>query len=129
MDKNATELNNGNDESGEYQVEAICDSSVYAKELEEYLSGLYYLVFWKGYLKKENTWKPYLAVEQLKKVIYLFHKHYPDKPITVFEAIDILYPVARPTIKSAAKSAIKPANQKQDWPANNSNKRAKKSWI
>ena len=32
------------DENQEYEVEAIIDSTVYAKEAEEYLQGLYYLV-------------------------------------------------------------------------------------
>ena len=46
MDENdATELDAGND-SGEYEVEAICDSAVYARKSESgHLPGLYYLVF------------------------------------------------------------------------------------
>ena len=44
VNKNVTELNAGKD-SGEYKVEAIQDSAVYAKELESgHLPGLYYLV-------------------------------------------------------------------------------------
>lgn len=44
MDKNATELDAGN-ESGEYKVEAIWDSTVYTQESESgYLPDLYYLV-------------------------------------------------------------------------------------
>ena len=39
----------------EYKVEAIIDSTVYAKEAERHLSGLYYLVSWKGYPKEEST--------------------------------------------------------------------------
>ena len=39
------EFNAGDDESGEYEMEAIRDSAVYARELESgYLPGLYYLV-------------------------------------------------------------------------------------
>ena len=34
----------------EYEVEGICNSAVYARELEAgYLPGLYYLVSWKCY--------------------------------------------------------------------------------
>ena len=40
----------------EYEVEAIINSTVYAKEVEEHLLGLYYLVFWKGYLKEKSIW-------------------------------------------------------------------------
>ena len=39
----------------EYEVDGIRDSAVYARELAGQLSGLYYLVLWKGYPKKENT--------------------------------------------------------------------------
>ena len=52
---NEIELDAG-DNSGEYKVEAIWESTVYARESEsDHLPGLYYLVSWKGYPKKENT--------------------------------------------------------------------------
>ena len=54
------EFNAGNSE--EYKIKAIQDITVYAKESEDYLSGLYYLVAWKGYPEEENTWNPVLAV-------------------------------------------------------------------
>ena len=55
VDENATELDVG-DNNGEYKVEAIWDSVVYARESKSgHLPGLYYLVFWKGYLEEENT--------------------------------------------------------------------------
>ena len=42
------------DNSKEYKVEAIWDNAVYAMESESgHLSGLYYLVAWKDYLKKK----------------------------------------------------------------------------
>ena len=47
------ELEPGDDK--EYEVEAIRDSTVYAKEADGYLQGLYYLVAWKGYPEKEST--------------------------------------------------------------------------
>ena len=34
--------------SKEYEVEAIIDSAIYAKEAEGHLPGLYYLVLWKS---------------------------------------------------------------------------------
>ena len=56
VDKNATELDAGNNDSGEYKVEAIRDSAVYARESESgHLPGFYYLIFWKGYPEEENT--------------------------------------------------------------------------
>ncbi len=39
----------------EYEVEAICNSTVYARKSEGQLPGLYYLVSWKGYPKEKNT--------------------------------------------------------------------------
>ena len=36
-------------------MKAIQDSVVYAKEVDGYLSGLYYLIAWKSYPDEENT--------------------------------------------------------------------------
>ena len=55
MDKNVTELDAGNDEGGQYKVETICDSAIYARESVSHLPWLYYLISWKGYLEEENT--------------------------------------------------------------------------
>ena len=77
----AEELDAG-DDSGEYEVEAIRDSAVYARESESgHLPGLYYLVSWKGYPEEENTWEPASAVKHLRKLISSFHKDHPDKPM------------------------------------------------
>ena len=50
----------GNDKK--YRVEAIQDNAVYAKKIDGHLLGLYYLIAWKSYLEKKNTWKSFLAV-------------------------------------------------------------------
>ena len=39
----------------EYEVEAIMDSTIYAKEAKEHLPGQYYLVSWKSYPEEEST--------------------------------------------------------------------------
>ena len=63
VDENATELDAGDEDSGEYEVEAIRDSAVYARESESgHLPGLYYLVSWKRYPEEENIWESALAV-------------------------------------------------------------------
>ena len=125
VDKNdAAKLDAGKGEGGEYEMEAICDSVVYAQESElGYLSGLYYLVSWKGYPEEENTWEPYSTVQHFCKLISLFHKNHPDKPTATSEAIDTAPPMARPTIKPTTE----PTKQKQGRPANSTNKRAKRN--
>ena len=106
------------EDSREYEVEAICDSAVYARELAGHLPGLYYLVSWKSYLKKENTWKPILAVQHLRKLISSFHKDHSNKPTAISKAINTAPPMARPIIKPAAKPTIRlmALKQKQGQP-------------
>ena len=55
VDKDEMKLDAGDDESGEYEVEAIRNSAVYAREVAGHLPGLYYLVSWKDYPEEENT--------------------------------------------------------------------------
>ena len=127
VDENATELDAANDESGEYEVEAICDSAVYAKESESgHLPGLYYLVSWKGYPEEENTWEPALAVQHLRKLISSFHKDHPDKPTATSEAINTTPPMARPTVRPTATATALP-KRKRGRLANSPNKQNKKS--
>ena len=121
VDVENMELDAG-DENGEYKVEAIRDSEVYARESESgYLPGLYYLVSWKGYPEEENTWEPASMVKHLRKLISSFHKDYSDKPTATSLAIDTAPPMARPTVKPA-----EPPKRKRGRPTNNTNKRAKK---
>ena len=47
----------------EYEVNGIWDSAVYTRESAGQLPGLYYLVLWKSYLKKKNTWEPILTIQ------------------------------------------------------------------
>ena len=98
-DDNAAELD-ANDDNGEYKVEAIWNSAVYARESESgHLPGLYYLVFWKRYLEEENTWEPASVVQHLRKLISSFHKDYPDKLTATSPIIDTAPPMARPIYK------------------------------
>ena len=110
VNENATELDASNNKGGKYKVEAICNSAIYAKKSElGHQLGLYYLGFWKNYLKEENTWELYLAVKHFKKLISLFYKNFLDKATTIFKALDTPSLMAKPIIKLAAKSAMKPA--------------------
>ena len=65
VDENATELAelDASENSDEYEIEAIWDSALYARESKSgHLPGLYYLVFWKGYPEEENIWELYSVI-------------------------------------------------------------------
>ena len=86
--------------SKEYEVEVIWDSAIYARESKsDHLPGFYYLVSWKGYLEEENTWKPVLAVQYLRKLISFFYKDLLDKPTAISPAINTVPSMARPIVK------------------------------
>ncbi len=62
------------------------------------MPGLYYLVLWKDYLEKKNTYKPSSAVIDLRKLISIFHKDHPEKPTATSLPLDSTLPMAEPTI-------------------------------
>ena len=102
----------------EYEVEAIRDSAVYAKEADGYLPELYYLVTWKGYPEEENTWEPSSAVMHLRKMVSTFHKDHLEKPTATSAPLDSASPMAQPTIQL-------PAKRKRGRPSGRAQKRAK----
>lgn len=67
------------------------------------LIKLYYLIFWKGYLKEKNTWKSFLAVIYLQKLVNTFYKGYLEKPIAISVPLDFVSSIAKPTIKLPIK--------------------------
>ena len=89
----------------EYEVEAIIDSTVYAKEAEGHLPGLYYLISWKDYPEEKNTWEPSSSVMYLGKMISTFHKDYPEKPTATSFPLDSAPPMAKPIVKPTKSSA------------------------
>ncbi len=120
------ELDEGN--SKEYEIEAICDSEVYTKKLDNgQLPGLYYLISWKGYPKEENTWEPASTILHLCKLINTFHRDYPEKPTATFPLIHSAPPMARPTVKLRAEALSTKRKRDRLAKANGTNKRAKKS--
>ena len=82
----------------EYEIEAIRDSAVYAKEADGHLPGLYYLVAWKGYPKEENTWELSSAVMHLRKMVSTFHKDHSEKPTVISAPLDFAPPMTKPTV-------------------------------
>ena len=87
----------------EYKVEAIRDSTLYVKKTNRVLLELYYLVVWKEYLEEENTWKPSLAVMQLRKMISTFYKDHLKKLLVTLTPLDSTPPMAKPTIQLPTK--------------------------
>ena len=87
----------------EYEVKAIQESAVYAKEGDGNLLGLYYLVAWKGYPEEENIWKPSSAVMHLRKMVSTFYKDHPEKPTTTTAPLDSTLRMAKPTIQLPTK--------------------------
>ena len=59
----------------EYEIEVISNRAVYAKELEsDQLPSLYYLIFWKDFLKEEKSWELASAIQCLRRLVNSFHK-------------------------------------------------------
>ncbi len=82
-------------DSGGYEVKAIWNSAIYARESKGELPGLYYLVLWKSYPKEENTWEPGSIVQHLRKLINTFHKNHLDKATAISPLINSVPPIAR----------------------------------
>ena len=126
VSKGVPKLDDSNKDSEEYEVEAICNSAVYANKSESgHLPGFYYLVAWKDFFEEKNTWEPLLAIQHPKKLISSFHKDHPKKPIATFLPINSALPMAKPTVKPLAKAITK---QKRGQPANSASKQVK-NWA
>ena len=102
----------------EYEVEAIRDSAVYAKEADGHLPGLYYLVAWKGYPEEENTWQPSSVVMHLRKIVSTFHQDHPEKLTATLAPLDSAPPMVKPMTQL-------PTKQKRGRPTGRVTKRTK----
>ena len=127
MDEASSQLEfKGYGKGEEYEVEAICDSAVYARKSDSsHLPSPYYLVSWKGYPEEKNTWEPASAIQHLRRLVSIFHKKHPEKPIATSPPVDSAPPMAKPTVKALLKPSA--AKQKRSRHAKTSvaNKRAK----
>ena len=124
VDKKIMELEFEANNSKEYKLEAIWNSVVYANKAKGHLPSLYYLVAWKRYLEKENTWEPSLAVQHLKKPINSFHKKHLEKPTATSSPINSAPPMARLTVKLTSSIT----KRKRGRLANRANKQAS-NWV
>ena len=95
------EFDKGDDK--EYEVKAIRDNTVFAKKADGYLSRLYYLVTWKGYLEEKNIWEPSSAVIHLRKMVSTFHKNHLEKLTAISANLDSVLPMAKLTIQLSTK--------------------------
>ena len=103
----------------EYEFEAIMNSVVYGQQANNnQIPGFYYLVLWKGYPEKDNTWEPLLAVIHLRKLISTFYKEHPEKPIVTSLSLDSASSMAKPMVPKKPK-------QKYDCPSKGANKRSR----
>lgn len=82
-----------------YAKDVICNSKIYIKERAGQLPELYYLIFWKIYLKLENTLEPTSIVMYFYKIISVFHKNYPEKSKIISSSIDYTPSIAKPSAK------------------------------
>ena len=86
-----------------YEIEAIRDNAVYAKEADGHLPRLYYLIAWKSYPEEKNTWEPFSAIIHLRKMVSTFYKDHPEKPIATSAPLDSAPPIAKPTTQLPPK--------------------------
>lgn len=110
MDKKDEKMGFEASDKEKYEFNGIEDSAVYAKESKEsYLPGRYYLVSWKSYLEEKNTWEPVLVIQHLRKLLNIFHKDNPNKPIATFPRIDTAPPMAHSIVHPMAQLRSKQA--------------------
>ena len=68
---------------------------MYNQQVKNQMLGFYYLILWKSYPEEKNIWEPASAVMHLRKLINIFHKKHPEKPIAISPSLDSALPLAR----------------------------------
>ena len=99
VNKKVMELEFQVGKSKKYKIETIWNNAVYASKSENHLPGLYNLIIWKKYLKKENTWELSSAIQYLKELINFFHKKHLKKPIATSLIVNSAPPLISLTVK------------------------------
>lgn len=101
VDKATSQLKlKDDDKSKEYEIEAIFNSTVYARESKsDYLPSLYYLVLWKSYSKEDNPWELVLVIQYLRRLLSTFHKKHPKKSTATLPPVNLTPPTTKPIVK------------------------------
>lgn len=73
---------------------------IYVKEFEDHLPGLYYLVYYKNYHKKENLYIYALTIRHLLRFICTFNKQQYNKLAANLFLINSAMPKTRLLLKS-----------------------------
>ena len=111
----------------EYQVDSIWNSTIYARELAGQLPRLYYLVLWKSYPEKKNTWEPASAIQYLWKLVTAYYKNNPEKPTAISVPVNTAPPTARLIISPMARLTAAPTKKCGRPAKTTTTKQAKKS--
>ena len=117
-----------NGKGKEYEVKAIRNNRVYAKQSESgQLPELYYLISWRDFSEEENTWEPASAIQHLWMLASTFYKENSDKSTTTSTPVNTTLSTARPIVKPGTWNN----KQKCGRPAkvSNTSKRSKKTWA
>lgn len=88
-------------------METINDGTVYQEASKAPLSGWYYFVSWKAYLKNESFWWLVLAVPHLYKMQSIFYKNGQEKLIATFMLLYFVLPKATQMIRQTVKLTTK----------------------
>ena len=82
-----------------YDVVDIWDSTAYTRKSVGQLPRFYYLVLWKSFSEKDNSWEPAMAIQPLQRLVTAYYKDKSKKPIATSALIDTAPPIARPIVK------------------------------
>lgn len=71
------------------------------------LLKLYYLIFWRIYLKKINIWDLDLTMQHYQNFFIIFYKDLPDKKLIILFVFEIILSITILTNRLIIKLAIK----------------------
>jgi hypothetical protein len=73
----------------EYEVDKILDSRFYRRQLQ-------YLVHWKGYSDRNNTWEPASNLSHAQTEVKKFHRENPNAPQRLAASLFLELPWSTP---------------------------------